>query len=199
MEFGRYVTSCENKDPSSKILNLERPSRYVIIIIWRIKKKLVFKLISLEFAIFIFSFSYIISLLGHVQRAYLVAWSADSRLLASGSKDSTLKGKLFYFITQINLNYIFYKIINDFKLILQSVIYEYFLNNYIYSIIRFKLNKHCPFVNPGFILILFLVWSMKTNKFEAHLPGHADEVFALDWSPDSRFVASGGKDKILKL
>lgn len=32
---------------------------------------------------------------GHVQAVYTVAWSADSRLLVSGSKDSTLKGKLF--------------------------------------------------------------------------------------------------------
>ena len=28
---------------------------------------------------------------GHVQRVYQVAWSADSRLLCSGSADSTLK------------------------------------------------------------------------------------------------------------
>lgn len=30
---------------------------------------------------------------GHVVGVYQVAWSADSRLLVSGSKDSTLKGK----------------------------------------------------------------------------------------------------------
>lgn len=29
---------------------------------------------------------------GHVQAVYTVSWSADSRLLVSGSKDSTLKG-----------------------------------------------------------------------------------------------------------
>lgn len=29
---------------------------------------------------------------GHVQAVYSVAWSADSRLLVTGSKDSTLKG-----------------------------------------------------------------------------------------------------------
>lgn len=32
---------------------------------------------------------------GHVQAVYSVAWSADSRLLVSGSKDSTLKGLFF--------------------------------------------------------------------------------------------------------
>lgn len=29
---------------------------------------------------------------GHVQAVYSVAWSADSRLFVTGSKDSTLKG-----------------------------------------------------------------------------------------------------------
>lgn len=31
------------------------------------------------------------------------------------------------------------------------------------------------------------------------LPGHGDEVYAVDWSPDGVKVASGGKDKVLKL
>lgn len=35
--------------------------------------------------------SFIAALRGHVQAVYTVAWSADSRLLVSGSKDSTLK------------------------------------------------------------------------------------------------------------
>lgn len=35
---------------------------------------------------------YVGSLRGHVQSVYSIAWSADSRLLVSGSADSTLKG-----------------------------------------------------------------------------------------------------------
>jgi ribosome assembly protein 4 len=62
------------------------------------------------------------------------SWSADSRLLVSGSKDSTMK-----------------------------------------------------------------MWDMKTLKLREDLPGHADEVFAVDWSPDGEKVASGGKDRVLKL
>lgn len=31
------------------------------------------------------------------------------------------------------------------------------------------------------------------------LPGHADEVFALDWSPNGSAVASGGRDRVLKM
>ena len=63
-----------------------------------------------------------------------VSWSADSRLLCSGSADSTLK-----------------------------------------------------------------VWNIKTGKIAIDLPGHADEVYAVDWSTDGQRVASGGKDKILKM
>lgn len=32
---------------------------------------------------------------GHVQAVYMISWSADSRLLVSGSADSTLKGIYF--------------------------------------------------------------------------------------------------------
>lgn len=40
---------------------------------------------------------------------------------------------------------------------------------------------------------------MRTKKMLTELPGHADEVFAVDWGPDGSFVASGSKDRILKL
>jgi WD40 repeat protein len=31
------------------------------------------------------------------------------------------------------------------------------------------------------------------------LPGHKDEVYAVDWSPDGEKVGSGGKDKAVRL
>ena len=40
---------------------------------------------------------------------------------------------------------------------------------------------------------------MRTKKLHLDLPGHGDEVYAVDWSPDSQRVVSGGRDKILKL
>jgi len=40
---------------------------------------------------------------------------------------------------------------------------------------------------------------MKTKKIMEDLPGHADEVYSVDWSPDGTRVASGGKDKVLKI
>ncbi len=42
----------------------------------------------------------------------------------------------------------------------------------------------------------------EVNKFKnakATLPGHADEVYALDWSPFGQQVASGSKDRTIKV
>lgn len=77
---------------------------------------------------------FIAGLRGHVSPVYQVAFSADSRLLVSASKDSTLK-----------------------------------------------------------------LWEMKSRKILSDLPGHADEVYCVDWSPcgESR-VLSGGKDRCIK-
>ena len=43
------------------------------------------------------------------------------------------------------------------------------------------------------------VWEVASRKLKMDLPGHADEVFAVDWSPDGSTVASGGKDQVLRL
>lgn len=43
------------------------------------------------------------------------------------------------------------------------------------------------------------VWEMRTKKLLEDLPGHADEVYTVDWSPDGERVASGGKDRNLKM
>lgn len=39
----------------------------------------------------------------------------------------------------------------------------------------------------------------KKGKADVHLPGHADEVYTVDWSPDGQRVVSGGKDKLLRM
>ena len=43
------------------------------------------------------------------------------------------------------------------------------------------------------------VWDVATRKLKLDLPGHGDEVFSVDWSPDGASVASGGKDQVLRL
>lgn len=39
----------------------------------------------------------------------------------------------------------------------------------------------------------------KIKTLLVDLPGHSDAVYAIDWSNDGKFVASGGKDKVLKI
>lgn len=39
---------------------------------------------------------------------------------------------------------------------------------------------------------------MRERRLLLDLPGHGDEVFSVDWSPDGERVCSGGKDTILK-
>ena len=39
----------------------------------------------------------------------------------------------------------------------------------------------------------------KAVKAQSTLPGHADEVYALDWSPNGARVASGSKDRTIKI
>lgn len=43
------------------------------------------------------------------------------------------------------------------------------------------------------------VWDVKKKSLMFDLPGHSDEIFAVDWSPDGEKVASGSKDKILRI
>ncbi|MFS7907179.1 putative transcription factor WD40-like family [Helianthus anomalus] len=39
------------------------------------------------------------------------------------------------------------------------------------------------------------VWDVRTQKLKQDLPGHEDEVFAVDWILDGEKVASGGRDR----
>lgn len=54
-------------------------------------------------------------------------------------------------------------------------------------------------VPPLILPFTLVVWSVQTKKLAQELPGHADEVFGVDWAPDGSRVASGGKDKVIKL
>ncbi len=40
---------------------------------------------------------------------------------------------------------------------------------------------------------------MSKKQLLLDLPGHSDEVFAVDWSPDGEKVASGGRDRVMKM
>ena len=42
------------------------------------------------------------------------------------------------------------------------------------------------------------IWDVKKMKLMFDLPGHSDEVYAVDWSPDGDKAASGSKDHVLR-
>ncbi|KAK6027050.1 WD domain, G-beta repeat protein [Ostertagia ostertagi] len=44
-----------------------------------------------------------------------------------------------------------------------------------------------------------MVWEIRSRRLHFDLPGHGDEVYTVDWSPEGTKVVSGGKDKVLKL
>ena len=51
-------------------------------------------------------------------------------------------------------------------------------------------------------MLLFIytqLWDVKNKKLLNDLPGHADEVFSVDWSPSGEQVASGGRDRHIKM
>ena len=43
------------------------------------------------------------------------------------------------------------------------------------------------------------VWEVTSRKLKFDLPGHADEVYAVDWSPTGTHAASGSKDRVLRV
>ena len=43
------------------------------------------------------------------------------------------------------------------------------------------------------------LWDVRNKKLLHDLPGHADEVFSVDWSPNGEQVASGSQDNHIKM
>jgi ribosome assembly protein 4 len=123
------------------------------------------------------------TLVGHVGAVYMVAWSPDSRLLVSASKDSTLK------LWDVRASD------DDLPLGLQS------LHR---SVSIFHRTRRClAHTNVLSIHVCASVGgpsqAAKGKKAKETLPGHFDEVYALDWSPNGAMVASGSKDRTIKV
>lgn len=109
-----------------------------------------------------------------------MAWSSDSRLFVSGSKDSTLKVRTG-----------------------RGHIREGLHGGRAWRSRRGMTHTgrapEAPALRPEAPPPDKQVWEVRSRKLKVDLPGHADEVFTVDWSPDGSGVASGGKDRVLKL
>ncbi|THD25383.1 Notchless protein 1 [Fasciola hepatica] len=121
---------------------------------------------------------FLATLFGHVQEVYLVAWSSDSRLLVSCSKDSTLKLWSLDEVRRWN---------QEAATVPKS---ERKQQLFAADVVGGKKAKGSN-TNAA---------AHQRRRHLLHdLPGHADAVYALDWSPDGQRVASGGKDRVLKI
>lgn len=116
---------------------------------------------------------FLITFVGHVLPVYQVVWSADSRLVASASRDSTVKiwsAKP----TRATAG--------------AAVAAAPETSSSAAGGAGASAASSSSSAPVGF-----------NGKAVATLAGHADEVFALDWSPDGRMLASGSKDWTLKM
>ncbi|KAF7256642.1 hypothetical protein EG68_06035 [Paragonimus skrjabini miyazakii] len=122
-----------------------------------------------------FTGQFLATLFGHVQEVYLVTWSSDSRLLVSCSKDSTLK---LWSLSEIRRWGQEAATVSEKDRKKQIVAAD-------------VAGKHTGTSGRGV--------HQRRRHLLHDLPGHADAVYALDWSPDGQRVVSGGKDRVLKI
>jgi WD40 repeat protein len=131
---------------------------------------------------------------GHVGPVYQVAWAADGRLLVSGSKDSTLK------VWDITSK----KLIGDLPGHADEVFrWGFSCFQVITNYSRSKQKEDCEVAQGRNSLYV-----CPTNKIthSGSVRGacswflqHPHAPCSVDWSPDGVSVASGGKDRVLKL
>ncbi|CXI39567.1 ribosome assembly protein 4, putative [Plasmodium berghei] len=140
---------------------------------------------------------------GHVGPAYKIAWSIDNNYIISCSQDSTLKlWRINHLVPLLKK-----KEENDeqTKNEQESEQENEHKNEDYAKKTNSKDNDHANNQEDG-------EEKKKKKKKEKNdkikskiktllvdLPGHSDAVYAIDWSNDGKFVASGGKDKVLKI
>ncbi|CAA9988482.1 nucleolar preribosomal assembly protein, putative [Plasmodium knowlesi strain H] len=123
---------------------------------------------------------------GHVGPVYKVVWSIDNNYVVSCSQDSTLKlWKVSHLVSQLKNKKGIPSGEEDTAPSTNGISNE--PEGKIDS--KQKNGKNC----------LNGKNTKKVKTLLVDLPGHSDAVYAIDWSNDGKFVASGGKDKLLKI
>ncbi|KAI6181094.1 Notchless-like protein 1 [Aphelenchoides besseyi] len=115
-------------------------------------------------------------LTGHQQLVNQVAFSPDTRLMASASFDKSIRiwcGQTGRFLKT--------------------------LRGHVQAVYQLAWSADSRLLVSGSADSTLKVWNMSTKELMLDLPGHGMDVFAVDWSPDGERVASGGKDCVLKL
>ncbi|CAG9477260.1 ribosome assembly protein 4, putative [Plasmodium vivax] len=123
---------------------------------------------------------------GHVGPVYKVVWSIDSNYVVSCSQDSTLKlWKVSHLLSQLKKKKLTPPGEEDATVPSSGTSKEGDGKND-------SKNQNGKDSSNG-------KNSKKVKTLLVDLPGHSDAVYAIDWSNDGKYVASGGKDKLLKI
>lgn len=107
---------------------------------------------------------------GHVQSVYQVAWSGDSRLLCSSSKDSTMK------VWDIRTK--------KMKFDLPGHADE------VYAVSELSIQSVGEYIQ---------VFLLDTRAYACFSSSSSARHMQVDWAPNGERVASGGKDKVVKM
>ncbi|KAJ2991042.1 hypothetical protein NUW58_g2668 [Xylaria curta] len=107
-------------------------------------------------------------LMGHTKQINFVAFSPDGRLIATASFDNSIK------------------IFDREGKFLAS------LRGHVAPVFQLAFSADSRLLASCSRDTTLKTWDMRTFKLKTDLPGHEDEVWALDWSPDGTCVASGG-------
>lgn len=141
---------------------------------------------------------------GHQQPVIMVSYSPDGRFIASASFDHHVKiweGRTGKFLASLfgHLRRVYQVAWSADSRMLVSGSSDSTLKGNFKSEVHFSETFHNNMVYKYFLYNIS-VWNMgKKGKADVQLPGHADEVYTVDWSPDGQRVVSGGKDKLLRM